>query len=323
MKHPAFVLPRAVLACCALGSAPMTLHAQTASAPDLAFAARWLPTCDVGESRTYFSVEVFEDGRVRYVGGPQAREQGQKTAEIHARDARRLALKVASFSRGRSSAVRQPENGMPPDACIEVSQGAAGNSPLRRESIETRAGGAVTDDIARVVRLREWACPGRVARNNADGKIAAVCGRWNGAPRIGASFTDERGCPSYHEVTLYDDGSVYYSAHEFHAPPGGLPSRQVTGEAYYALSRHDLQQVDELVATFNLQQQHFDEPNPHHRRDNSAFSTFSPEEVARFRDALAQATGARWVTVDGSRNPACQAQAYLSMRADVWRRLRH
>jgi hypothetical protein len=289
--------------------------AQSPGASEPAATVRWLPSCAPGQQRTYFSVEVFEDGHARYTGGAQTREKGEKTVQLGQRDARRLRLWASDFTRGRSSPFHQPKNGLPPDACVEVASGSGATHRVRRESIEVRTGATLTDNIASVVPLRAWACPGRSVVNDAELKIASICGRWDGTPRIAADFGDGKSCPSYHEVVIYDDGTLYYAAFERN------PDVRIAGDAYYKLSRQSLAQLEKMLAAFNLQQTHFDEPH-RPRRDDSAFNTSNPREVAQFRDALKQLAGAHWLPMSGAGGTRCEVPAYLSVRANAWRRLK-
>jgi hypothetical protein len=158
-QRAAFVIVCAVALGSIAGGAG-AIHAQTAVASEPMFTARWLSSCEAGAQRTYFSVEVFEEGRVRYTGSMQARERGEKTLQLSRREVERLASAAADFTRGRSSPVHEPKIGSPPDACVEVASGTGARQRVRRESVETRTGAALTNEIASVTPIRSWACPG-------------------------------------------------------------------------------------------------------------------------------------------------------------------
>lgn len=127
--------------------------------------------------------------------------------------------------------------------------------------------------LSRLVCFRFPQCPGRTIEDDPGLRIADLCGRWQKAPRIAAAFWDDKACPGYHEVRIYDDGTVYYATHELQPQPGAMPLRQIAGDSYYTLNRQNLQQLEKLVATFSLEQLRLEEPKTPGRRDDSPFNT--------------------------------------------------
>ena len=64
------------LAGCATEPAAAPSNLPQSAEADPVLTVKWLPPCQSEGAESYFSVDVFADGTVRYVGGPQAREVG-------------------------------------------------------------------------------------------------------------------------------------------------------------------------------------------------------------------------------------------------------
>jgi hypothetical protein len=154
------------------------------TAPELT--ARWLTSCEAGEQGEYLVIKVFSDGSVQYVGGTQAKEQGERTVRIKPQDAHYLGRRGADFIRAPSAGRRTSR----PETCMEFAARVDGKVRTRRESIETRASKVFANDIARKLPLLQWACPARAAAsvNPADPQLslAAFCAKWpDSSPRAG------------------------------------------------------------------------------------------------------------------------------------------
>jgi hypothetical protein len=173
-RLPARLLLGTLLATC-------TVVAQAAE-PELT--ARWLASCDSADEHEYFAIRVFSDGSVQYTGGREAKEIGEKTAQIKAHDARYLAIRAADFIRAPAAGRRPKSAGS--EACMEFQTRVDGQTRVRRESIETRASRVFANDVARKVPMLSWVCPARANPADPQMSLVAFCKKWpDGVARAG------------------------------------------------------------------------------------------------------------------------------------------
>ena len=153
----------------------------TAQAAEPELTARWLASCEASEEHEYFAIRIFPDGSVQYSGGREAKEEGAKTAQIKAHDARYLATRAADFIRA-PAAGRRPMRGVA-ETCMEFQTRVDGEARVRRESIETRASKVFANDVARKVPMLSWVCPARIDPQNPQHSLIAFCRKWpDGVP---------------------------------------------------------------------------------------------------------------------------------------------
>jgi hypothetical protein len=118
---------------------------------------------------------------VRYLGGPEARERGEHTAQIKPHDARYLATRGADFIRAPAPGRRSKSSAA--DTCMEFQVRVDGMTRARRESIDTRASKVFANDLARKVPLLRWVCPAPVNAREPQLSLTAFCRKWpDGVP---------------------------------------------------------------------------------------------------------------------------------------------
>jgi hypothetical protein len=151
-----------------------------AQAAEPALTARWLASCDAAEQHEFFAIRVYADGSVRYLGGPEAKESGEQTAQIKPYEARYLITRGSDFIRA-PAAGRRPKTAS--DTCMEFQVRVDGEMRVRRESIDTRASKVFANDLARKVPMLRWVCPAPVNSQQPQMSLAAFCRKWpDGVP---------------------------------------------------------------------------------------------------------------------------------------------
>src|SRR5689334_2579654 len=96
IESAAIVMMATLLGGCA-GSSTIPSFRPLPSNPLLSVA--WLPPC-TEPSAPAFTIDVFADGNVRYIGDHPAKELGERRAHIAVSDVRRLALSARAVANG-------------------------------------------------------------------------------------------------------------------------------------------------------------------------------------------------------------------------------
>src|SRR5690242_9247028 len=99
----------------------IALYAQSAEASSV-LTVKWRAPCQVEESDSYFSIDVFADGTVRYVGGAQAKEVGERVKQVNEADLKRLLREARQFVSSRPTPAKRAETATSVDLsyCLDV-----------------------------------------------------------------------------------------------------------------------------------------------------------------------------------------------------------
>jgi hypothetical protein len=120
----------------------------------------WLPPCSERKSEPYFAIDVFADGTVRYVGGPRAKEIGERTGHLSRKDTQRVLKHARQFISSDTSPVgsqsEKPSLGRP--YCLNVSMQ---DGRAKRSSSELPHSQPLIQTVDELVGVKKWVCPGR------------------------------------------------------------------------------------------------------------------------------------------------------------------
>jgi hypothetical protein len=229
-----------------------TMHAagadQQRTAPgsgDLpALTVNWLPPCNEKNTEPYFWVDVFTDGRVRYVGGTQVREQGER--QIQDAEAARTLIDVTRRARlGSKKSVYKKTDNNAPDYCLEiVGREGRRNRSFRAAAVQRRMQDVISA-FGKLLDANHWVCPVR-ASVDPDARPTpmirtGICEESKDlAIRLGK--VDELTCTG-HQIDIYRDVVHYYVVRPTNRQGNlGAPSTFVT-EDFYPLSESDFQRI--------------------------------------------------------------------------------
>lgn len=259
----------------------------------------WQPTCD-GDTgaATYFSLEVFAGGLVRYHGGAQAREVGERHKRIDVAEVRNLRKAADAFTGGRRRAIaRLSDTTAARSYCIEAVRGSSESGAAAR-NVTTQQGRRFSSAVTRIVGERVWVCPARLVPSDQPYALdrTAYCSGSEWEPRLDAFFREPANCAVYHSVQLYDDGTLYYYASTRQA---GAIRKRMLADAYYSLSRSQFERIVSLVRTFALGRSEMEVETltgPHTVVGEKEWSD-DPGELAQLQSALGAEAGIKWAEV--------------------------
>jgi len=182
------------LAACA--GAPSEAPPRT-PAGDPVLSVAWLPPC-AQPSAPAFTVDVFADGSVRYLGGQPAKELGERYSKIAVSDVRRLAQSARAVAKGSVGApVKLPSDERP--YCLEVTLREAGTASHAKVANDTRSARRLIGTLDDVVRPAQWVCPMRQERTVSDVRFQNLpfCGGYRARPDLSYSIFDDKGCVNH------------------------------------------------------------------------------------------------------------------------------
>ena len=280
----------------------------------------WNPTCDsVTDTDAYFSLHISADGLVRYDGGAQAREVGERRKNIDAAEIVKLRKATAAFMRGSSQIIAQVSDGTAARSyCIKAVRSDSRQAGTKARRATTEQVRRFSSVVTEIVGERAWVCPARVVPSDQAYALhrTAYCAgaEWN--PRLDAFFREPANCSVYHSVQLYDDGTLYYYAST--RQPGAIRKR-VLADAYYALSPNQFERIVSLVRKFALGHSEMAVETPTGPRTVVGKNEWSddPGELAQLQSALRTEAAIRWTEVPRE-EAACAGSgpSYVYLRSD-------
>lgn len=238
-----------LLAACRTVPLDETARLQPDKAPVVT--ARWLHSCSPEVREAFFSLELFQDGRVHYLGTQQARVIGSRDIIIH----RATVAKILSYAKSHVSRTPKPPRlrneayyGKPSHYCLEVSVPDRGRVATSRKLInEADLHGGIRM-LDRMIAKNAWVCPSRSSYPNMplnycldrSDMALVTLNRWEG------------NCSGLHSIALYPDGTLYYHSLQFSAYVNGNRPARVAAEGYHAISKREVEGVVQLVTDFHL-----------------------------------------------------------------------
>jgi hypothetical protein len=246
---------------------------------------RWLPDCGAeSRERFYFSIEVRDDGLVRYEGHDGPKVIGSREARIDAASARRLRAKALSFTEQGGTRKESEERSELGSFCLEVSllrgQEVAATNARRSD---TRAVRNLLRDMDRRVGLRKWVCPAsRISRGRLD--ATDYCPQ---APVFSMTLAGRTACDVSQDLFVYADGTVYSLAYRSHG-------RSDRADRYYEIAPSA---VDELVKSIRpLERAAMEVIEDPPGRTQKIYYRYKPEDVQSIRNRLAALTDIEWLS---------------------------
>jgi hypothetical protein len=224
-------------------------------AGDPVLSVAWLPPC-AQPSAPAFTVEVFADGSVRYLGDQPAKELGERRSKIAVSDVRRLAQSARAVAKGSVGASVKLQGERP--YCLEVTLREAGTVSHAKVANDTQGARHLIRTLDEVVRPEQWVCPMRGSRTASDVRFQELpfCGGYRARADLSYSIFDDKGCVHYggrvyrHEMYseasyVTAEGKTVFLADRFH-PLTARQFRALIGAAKRAhLPRSDLQERGE------------------------------------------------------------------------------
>jgi hypothetical protein len=248
---------------------------------------KWLPPCSTGVAEPYFSLDVFADGALRYLGGAQAREVGERRAEIGRRQVRQL-LGAAADAQSRSTEPPSPSRASERVAyCVEVAQGGESNLLFRGGGDEAWMQPFI-GTIENTVDEKRWVCPERYPREEWAHVLyqSRYCGGY--VARAALTFSiDESRCTSL-AGRVYE-GLIYYK--RLYKSDSG--TFVVADEGYRNAGGAEFAELIEAARRSDLAKSGIEEPNP--RVDQDYFGGTSAD-LSRLKEILTRLLGFETMT---------------------------
>jgi hypothetical protein len=272
----------------------------TASNTQPAITVKWLPPCKDKIEEPYFALDVYADGKARYVGGEQARERGERIIQLRESEAQGLIASANAIRRGSKSSAFKKTDEHTPMYCLEVTDRSSGKATtVKGNAIETR----MQDFISQFRMLEsnsKWVCP---AIENFYGLLEGdvmtlrgtnVCG--NRDEKIfTVDFFDQSGCIS-NSVGVYHD-AVYYYAVKLSSRKGqlGVPATFVA-QQHHEITKESFDYLYNVVRRLNLVQEEplqtrFSSPDDRYTED---YRGRDSADISSLKKEVQQKTGLQW-----------------------------
>lgn len=280
-----------------LSFVPLTVGAcltSLADEPRAAVTMRWYPPCSVEALEPFFKVDIFEDGRVRFTGSEQTREQEENTTQINRAEVNGLVAKARRYVRNqsRSRSVRRSDDD---SGCLVVSVG----SITRHSQGESEAAQAFVQAFIEATDTARWVCPERVAafyvQPSKSIKQSRFC--WFAKypnEAIGFALFDRTACINY-SVDVYFD-VIHYSATTQVTANGqqGSPIA-ILSEQYFSIGMSQFDELVDVVKQLNLKRPIVETTAPLTRAGD--YGTSAPEDIERFKNVLDRMVNIDWVSM--------------------------
>lgn len=232
---------------------------------------KWLPPCSTNITEPYFSIEVFADGAVRYVGGEQAREVGGRKIKIDKHWAQQL-IRVA---RGTASgSTRVIFDDYDHRYCLEIEK-SKGKKLVAKGAAGERRMQDVINKFSELAADNKWVCPARSPGKDWNYALnySGYCGGYLERPAISFTLFDENSCSGL-GGRVYED-VIYYSF--LRRSKGKI--QPASGDGYRVITRADFMSLIEASKKFQLAKLGIEEPNARIDQDYSSNNSFaSPSE---------------------------------------------
>ena len=252
---------------------------------DLILSAKWSPPCSMTDVQPYFGIDVLTDGTVRYFGGDEAREIGERRAQISKRQLRQLVRAMRRAESGTTVAAGRPAEDESPEYCLEITK--QGNRV-------TRAGGedahvqdfmAVFDEL---IREHHWVCPARAPKADPRRPLQSslICGGYMQRPAVVFSLFNEGECFGFGGA-VYSD-LIYYSNARRIVTPGAAyqPIEPASGDGYLPIEPAQFKAIVDAARTFPLSKSGIEEPNPRPDQDYGTYQESLNRPSKRFQSDL-------------------------------------
>jgi hypothetical protein len=278
------VATTAALWCC-----PAARGAESSRQSEGAVRLRWLPDCSpASHERPYFSIEVRDDGSVRYDGYDGTKVKGDRESQIDSASTRRLKSRALSFLRERGAleeSEKQFEFGY---FCLEVSE-LRGNevAATHARRSDARRVRELLREVDKRIKPEKWACPPSSASR---GRLDAS-GYCSEPPAFTLTLAGRTACDITQELFVYESGTVYSLAYRTYG-------RSDRTERYYEI---DPGAVDDLVKTirpFERAALEVIENAPGHTQ--KIYYRYQPADVQAIRDRLASLVDIEWLTTSNA-----------------------
>ena len=286
-----------------MGGVALAAAGQTTSSSEIpsALIVKWLPACSGKDVEPYFSLDVFDDGTVRYEGGPQARERGERQAHLEPQALKALLDSAKRVESGASRSAYQKSKEDAPQYCLEIVRREKGRTHTTRavaSQMRVRNLIAVLDEV---ITANHWVCPARVSPEVAPDhalKRSMIC---NDGKDLAIDFgeTDALGCMT-HQIEIYKD-AVHYYVLKLRVRNGqiGLPHTLVA-EEFRAITGPEFDRLLNMVRGLNLHQEDMLEMSAapaevEHSGNRNHYFTSDKTDVERVKDVVQQITMLNWV----------------------------
>jgi hypothetical protein len=284
----------------------------------------------------FHKVSIYADGTVHYTaglskwrGGLLWRTSGARNWGM-ARTDRLFGVTANTCDGGtlREGAARSAAEQVPPGPrarpCIDVTRPPRASPRTVLIGSDSRAGLAITKELAKVLPLARWVCPQRPQYEAPFLAFGDFCGGWYRSEAIVMSLYEPPACLEHHSVHVYDDGTIYYGVYEIGMGADDKRLDRVTRDAYYRVPTGKIADLVSLVAGLNVRQTLMEDCFGRCRGPNRAsFETDSPSEIARFKQALDEAAAIRWQALAAPEAGSCASTGTLStiyLRHDLARK---
>lgn len=306
------------LAGCMTNPAPAQSNRPQSADAISVLSVKWLPPCQGEEPESYFSVDVFADGTVRYIGGRQAKEVGERRKQITEAELQRLLRDARQFVSSGPAPARRAGTATSVDLshCLDVTLRDRDGQRTGRERSDARRSRPMIRTLREIVQAEKWACPARLVGDSEPNLLntRAFCRDAASPVIVTLTLADENTCTSFHSVYVHADGLAYYSALDGSAP---RPGHHTVFDAYVQLSPDALTRlIDEINRSRLVHPEMLaDSPTkgPLHIVQPD-FIGFAPEDMQRLKEKFATELGLHWFAFSGDW-PGCQ---YRGPHSEVW-----
>lgn len=282
------------------GTVAATIAAKVNAKPALQIT--WLPTCAANGDEALFSVDVFDDGRVRYLGNEEMKEQGERVWQVPPDNVQQLltASKTYPWSTGASASAS--ESIYVATYCISmvrdgvsVQIGDGANNYVPRTFHETMRELRSLDAVAdKALGIKQRTCPTRAQ--------VFVGTRFCGELLLALGFEERHPCGYWHTVMINQTGALLYFVDGY----AGSDRRMQLNPEQFGNVIEMLRVAVKRLGGSEMQIDTFDASVPADPPNAPPVVTpdalrrlyHSPDKVVYFRDELARIAGIRWQSID-------------------------
>jgi hypothetical protein len=221
-----------------------------------AVTVKWQPACSTNISEPYFSVDVFTDGTVEYVGGPQAREIGERIDRLSAQDARRLINEARRFVSGYAGPMDTKPDGFINDEsyCLDVTVRQQEPPRTKRGRSDVRYTKTLIKALDQAMHDKKWVCPVRYGGTVPTDRRLENSSYCSARSILRVYFAAKDTCASGHSISVFADRSVQYNAFRTkNDSAGGITlESSIVAERYFNLTAEHFDKLIKLVNSFQL-----------------------------------------------------------------------
>lgn len=245
---------------------------------------KWLPPCTTDGAEPFFSVDVFENGTVRYVGGSQVREIGERKTRISQQGVRRLMQAARQTSNSSTRVLRQSADDERPLYCLEIDTRLGRNTRTVKASSDERRMQGVIKAFGKLIADNKWVCPARSrlpsTKVSFDGY--RFCGGYMAREAITFNLVDRSTCFGL-RGRVYED-VIYYSRLQESA--GKILLLPGDGDLDLSINHAEFTKLIDATRRFQLAKVGIEEPHARIDQDYYSHGPIIPEPERLQRNLL-------------------------------------